>query len=128
MGLDQNAFSIKKADLPLLNTQEYFDGKLAIESIEELMYWRKHANLQGWATAIFDQTGQHEVFNGQNLVLVKDDLFELRQLVLKGELETATGFFWGTSDEEHDKMTLEFIDKALQAIDEDKVIIYTCSW
>jgi hypothetical protein len=128
MGLDQYAYSISKEDMNLLQTQEFLDGELGIESQEELMYWRKHANLNGHMERLYHQQGHMDSFNGQPLELDKEDLLELKEII-KGEgLEKATGFFWGYSEESDDPPTLEFIEKALQAINEGKVVYYCCSW
>jgi hypothetical protein len=128
MGLDQYAYSISKGDMDLLQTQEFLDGELGIESQEELMYWRKHADLNGYMEKMYHQQGHMHDFNGQPLELDKDDLLELKAIIEGDGLETASGFFWGYSTPEDDIPTLEFIDKALQAIKDGKVVYYCCSW
>lgn len=129
MGLDQYAYSISRDDMNLLQSQEYLDGELAIETQDELAYWRKHADLNGYMEKLYFQGGSmDETFNGQPLELDKEDLLELKRIVDADELETATGFFWGVSDERDKEPTLEFIQRALQAIEEGKVVYYCCSW
>ena len=128
MGLDQYAYSISKAEKPLLDTQEHYDGELAIESQDELAYWRKHADLNGWMTNLYHSKGGEGSFNGQILELTKEDVEELQRAVKEEGLETATGFFWGVSDERHDNETLAFIKKALKALKEGKIVYYCCSW
>ena len=114
--------------MDLLKTREYLDGELAIESQEELAYWRKHADLNGYMEEKYQRQGHMDDFNGQPLELDEGDLWELKKVVEDDALETATGFFWGASDERDKEPTLEFIDKALKAISEGKVVYYCCSW
>jgi hypothetical protein len=128
MGLDQYAYSISKSEMALLETQEYLDGELGIESQEELMYWRKHANLNGWMEEMYHRQGHMDSFNGQPLELDEADLLELKRKITEEGLDHASGFFWGSSSEQDDPPTLEFIDKALKAISEGKVVYYCCSW
>lgn len=128
MGLDQYAYSISKPEMDLLKTREYLDGELAIESQEELAYWRKHADLNGYMEKMYHRQGHMDDFNGQPLELDEADLLELKRVVEDDALEKATGFFWGSSDERDKEPTLEFIDKALQAVRDGKVVYYCCSW
>jgi hypothetical protein len=127
MGLDQYAYSVSKADRPLLDSQEYYDGEAVIESQEELAYWRKHADLNGWMTNLYHSKGGEGSFNGEILELNEDDLNSLQEAVKEG-LETATGFFWGVSDERHDNETVAFIKKALREVKKGNVVYYCCSW
>lgn len=128
MGLDQNAYAISKAEAALLDSQEYLDGELAIESEESLMYWRKHADLNQWMTDLYEKKGGKGSFNGQNLFLEQQDLLDLEDAVIEDALPHGEGFFWGESQPEDKGRTLGFIEAALKAIKEGKAVFYNCSW
>ena len=136
MGLDQFAFAEK-------------DGEQ-----EEIFYWRKHANLQGWMENLYIRRHgwkHHEemtpeewknltleekeesfdgdvrrVFNCESLKLSKKDLNQLEKDHEK--LEKVNGFFWGTSDEIHDERTKKFIAVARQKLNEGYDISYYSWW
>jgi len=108
MGLDQYAFATK--------------GEKKIE----LMYWRKHANLQGWMEERYAAKGGTEVFNCISLKLDKCDLLKLE--IEYSDLETATGFFWGQSHPDHDEATFDFISKAREYIKKGYTIEYDSWW
>jgi len=114
------------------------------EKVTKLTYWRKHANLQGYMENLWiskrsasgnpvepDTEGWFAgeiVFNCQPLRLTFQDLKELKEAIVNSRLPHTTGFFFGESDEEHDKETLDFIDKAMIAIAQDMEIYYSSWW
>lgn len=108
MGLDQYAFATKGED------------KI------ELMYWRKHANLQGWMENLYHARGGTESFNCIPVALDSDDLDRLEKEYTS--LETATGFFWGSSHPEDDQATADFISKAREYIKKGYTIEYDSWW
>ena len=108
MGLDQYAFATKGED------------KI------ELMYWRKHANLQGWMEELYSSKGGTEVFNCIPVELDEYDLDKLESEFNK--LEVATGFFWGSSRPEDDETTADFISKAREYIKKGYTIEYDSWW
>ena len=110
MGLDQFALTRKKNEKDTL-----------------IMEWRKHANLEGWMSDLYyEKGGEAEVFNCVELSLDKDDL--LRLLGEYQHLATATGSFWGVSNNYDLEQTKVFIESALQAIDDGYEVIYTSWW
>ena len=111
MGLDQYAFSRDGND---------DDGKV------EIMYWRKHANLEGWMANLYHARGGKGDFNCVNLQLFRKDIERLEREYL--DLDTAEGFFWGQSYPEHNSDTLSFISLAYEAIDSGRQVIYTSWW
>jgi hypothetical protein len=132
MGLDQYAYSISKHDKNLLDSDEYRDGELAIESEDKLTQWRKHANLNRWMSELAVKKGivsDEGDFNCQRLWLTPEDIDALEEAVCSaGGLPTGTGFFWGVSTLE-DKLTdLDFIRQARKALKQGKEVYYTCWW
>ena len=129
MGLDQNAYAISRHEANLLDSQEYKDGELAIESEEELMYWRKNADLQLWMSELAQSKGVVSdpfEFNCEKVWLTLDDIETLEQDYLNGEMPCGEGkgFLWGCYDDQ--KQTLEFIKKAKDALASGKAVYYTC--
>jgi hypothetical protein len=129
MGLDQNAYAISRHEANLLDSQEYKDGDLAIESEEELMYWRKNADLQLWMSELAQSKGVVSdpfEFNCEKVWLTLDDIETLEEDYLEGKMPKGEGkgFLWGCYDDE--KQTLEFIKKAKIALSDGKAVYYTC--
>lgn len=108
MGLDQYAFARK--------------GEEEIE----LMYWRKHANLQGWMENLYRKRGGDHLFNCIDLKLTSEDLVRLDKE--HRNLEKASGFFWGETSEAKIERTQEFIDNAFVKLTEGYEIIYSSWW
>ena len=111
MGLDQYAFSRKAGTT---------DNKA------ELMYWRKHANLEGWMRNLYYQRGGEGEFNCVDLRLFEGDVENLEKEYL--DLEHSEGFFWGNSRPEQNDDTMEFIRKAYKAIRAGDEVVYTSWW
>lgn len=108
MGLDQWAYARKNG-----------------ENIE-LMYWRKHANLEGWMADVYYNRGGELEFNCIELKLSREDILSLEEE--HNLLDKQTGFFWGESYDNDIKDTQTFIEKALVKLDEGYDIIYTSWW
>jgi hypothetical protein len=108
MGLDQYAFASK--------------GEERIE----LAYWRKHANLQGWMQDLYEEKGGTGSFNCTPVELDDDDLDKLERE--HTSLETATGFFWGTSHPSGDVLVADFISKAREYIKKGYTVEYDSWW
>ena len=109
MGLDQYAFARKKG-----------------QDDSQIMYWRKHSNLEGWMADLYKSRGGKGEFNCVELKLSLEDLSRL-----EGEyknLKPASGFFWGQSHPEDDDATEDFLTMAYKAIDDGFEIIYTSWW
>ena len=111
MGLDQYAFATKGDDK------------------QEIWYWRKHANLEGYMADLYAKRGGTETFNCESVELDEFDLDALEDEVQSySGLQEASGFFWGVSDDEHDDETIEFIKKARKYIQNGYKISYTSWW
>lgn len=129
MGLDQTAYAISRNEAHLLDSQEYKDGDLAIESEEELMYWRKNADLQLWMSELAQSKGVVSDpfdFNCQKVWLTLDDIQTLEEDYQNGEMPSGEGkgFLWGGYDDREN--TLTFITKAKEALASGKAVYYTC--
>jgi hypothetical protein len=123
MGLDQFAYAIDN------------NGEK-----EELAYWRKHPNLQGWMQNLWENKGCPGLtednsgnmlgdFNCIPLELNIDDLDDLEDAVRGSGLPETRGFFFGdNSDDEYKEQDLEFIRKAREAIDAGVTVVYDSWW
>jgi hypothetical protein len=123
MGLDQWAFAIDN------------NGEK-----EELAYWRKHPNLQGWMENLWESKGRpnaHEDkdhsgmsdFNCVQLELTEEDLDSLEQDITNASLPDTVGFFFGSnSDAVYGQQDLEFVQKAREALDNGLTVVYDSWW
>lgn len=123
MGLDQFAFSVNN------------NGDK-----EELAYWRKHPNLQGWMENLWEEKGRPGLpddyesngmgdFNCIPLELTREDIEDLEDAILNNILPKTTGFFFGNdSDDEYRESDLEFVQKAKQALDSGLTVMYDSWW
>jgi hypothetical protein len=118
MGLDQFAFAVAS------------NG-----SKEEIAYWRKHPNLQGWMESLWESKGRpnahkdDDSFNCVELELTKEDLDNLETAVTNASLPDTVGFFFGSnSDVEYGRQDLEFIQKAREALDSGLTVVYDSWW
>ena len=109
MGLDQYAYARKA------NGEE-----------EEIFYWRKHANLQGWMENLYISKGGVEDFNCERVYLEEDDIDKLEND--HRSLEKAEGFFWGASNKSDEERTQEFIEIARDCLKNGWVVYYTSWW
>ena len=122
MGLDQYAY---------VNSED--------DTRNELAYWRKHPNLQGWMEQLWVSKGRpipedlKESFDGSfNCIpveLTMEDLQELELDVLYGELPGTTGFcYGGDSDAVYKEQDLKFIMDAKQEIVAGNRVFYSSWW
>lgn len=118
MGLDQNAFSVDT------------DGQK-----HEIMYWRKHPNLQGWMEQLWISKGRpgakedDPVFNCVDVELSLEDIEALEYAVQESQLPKTEGFFFGgNSDEEYWEQDLEFIQRSKELLASGAKIFYTSWW
>ena len=109
MGLDQYAFARNGNDKDI-----------------KIMEWRKHANLEGWMSDLYQSRGGKEEFNCIELKLEAKDIADLKREHLN--LVPASGFFWGSSSSAKDDQTSEFISSAEKYLSEGYEIIYTSWW
>ena len=107
---------------------------------EELAYWRKHPNLQGWMENLWESKGRPGLtednsgnmlgdFNCIPVELNIDDLDDLEDAVRGSALPETAGFFFGSnSDNEYKEEDLEFIRKAREALDSGLTVVYDSWW
>ena len=136
MGLDQFSYRIKKGFItkPVdFETESYNEETEEHEVLcdkEELHYWRKHPNLQGWMENLYyEKDGESESFNCVNVQLTWEDLEQLEKDIKEGDLPETCGFFFGNdSDEYYKEETLEFIEKGLDSIKNGYDVNYSSWW
>jgi hypothetical protein len=121
MGLDQYAYIASKA-----NT-EWDDS-----SRQDVSYWRKHPNLQGWMEKLAQEKGvQYDTFNGVELELTWEDIDKLEKDIKSGQVSElgTTGFFFGDpSDEHYREQDLEFCVNAKAELFLKRKVFYNSSW
>ena len=136
MGLDQFSYRIKKGFItkPVdFSTEKYNEETEEHEVLcekEEIHYWRKHPNLQGWMEELYyEKGGESPEFNCVNVQLTWEDLEKLEQNIKEGLLPETCGFFFGNnSDEEYREETLEFVGKGLESIKNGYDVYYSSWW
>lgn len=103
----------------------------------DVVYWRKHADLNEYFTSLYykktPEAFQVEEFNLTRLILTKEDILELiekikQELAKPGSVfEEGNGFFWGETDLEDWKYTLDKLNMALETTDfENETLYYEC--
>jgi hypothetical protein len=121
MGLDQYAYIASKA-----NT-EWDDS-----SRQDVSYWRKHPNLQGWMEKLAERKGlQYDSFNGIEVELTWEDIDKLEKDIKSGtvaELGTRGFFFGDFSDEHYREQDLEFCTNAKAELFLKRKVFYNSSW
>jgi hypothetical protein len=121
MGLDQYAYIASKA-------QTDWDDN----SRQEIAYWRKHPNLQGWMEKLFfEKGGECDTFNGVELELTWDDIDKLEKDIKSGEVPKlgTTGFFFGNpSDDYYYEDDLKFCIDAKAELFLGRKVFYNSSW
>lgn len=127
MGLDMFAYKMK------YNPSKEVDFKEEIQGVapSELHYWRKHPNLHGWMEQLYRQKGGGGInFNGDPVVISKEDLDKLAVSIIDEELPDTEGFFFGQSynNEEERQDDLDFVKKAHRAIEEGYTVYYDSWW
>ena len=121
MGLDQYAYIANKA-----NTEWNDDCR------QDVAYWRKHPNLQGWMEKLAEQKGLHyDVFNGVELELTWEDVDNLESDIRSGVLSImdTKGFFFGNpSDDYYLEQDLQFCINAKAELFLGRKVFYNSSW
>jgi hypothetical protein len=139
MGLDQYAFA-RKGDR-IETTEDYtyqdFDGNthteqrtsISYEEENEIAYWRKHPNLQGWMEQLWREKGGEGEFNCVDFELTAADLDQLEYDMGFNQLPETQGFFFGNnSDDYYKEADEEFIREARQYLSDGYKIVYTSWW
>ena len=121
MGLDQYAYIAGK-----YNT-DWDDS-----SRQEVAYWRKHPNLQGWMEKLAEAKGmEYDTFNGVEVELTWDDIDQLEKDIKSGQVSElgTTGFFFGNpSDDYYREHDLEFCVNAKAELFLGRKVFYNSSW
>ena len=143
MGLDQYAYAAMRAGQRDdwwegaemdADTKEYVNPNLTRP--RQLMYWRKHPNLQGWMQQLWesrDRPGADDdsdtQFNGVELELEWRDIEQLESAIQRRRLPATTGFFFGdNSDDYYIEQDLEFCREARAALFLGERVFYNSSW
>jgi len=108
---------------------------------EELAYWRKHPNLQGFMENLWEEKGRPNItkeqqdsvmgsdFNCVDLELTLEDIDALEASVRGEELPETGGFFFGDcSDEHYKEEDLEFCANARKALADGQTVVYSSWW
>ena len=123
MGLDQFSYSIDS------------EGNKT-----ELAYWRKHPNLQGYMSDLWEEKGKPGLaedssgdmlgdFNCIPLELTREDIEDLEDTILNNTMPKTVGFFFGNdSDDHYRNQDLEFVQNARQALDNGSKVYYDSWW
>ena len=121
MGLDQYAYVASKA-------QADWDDP----SHQEIAYWRKHPNLQGWMEKLAEKKNvQYSTFNGVEIELTWDDIDKLEKDIKAGVvagLDTEGFFFGKPSDDYYYEKDLEFCINAKAELFLGRKVFYNSSW
>ncbi len=120
MGLDMYAFATAEKIVSQVNFE--------VNESEEIHYWRKHPDLNGWMEALYREKGGYAEFNCVNVQLSEEDLERLERDVTAAELPFTQGLFFGTSNGSEVDDDLAFIVKARKAISAGKSVLYTSWW
>ena len=98
---------------------------------EELFYWRKHPNLQGWMYDLHKNRGctcTEGEFNGVRVRLNLEDINQLEKDVNDNNLPHTEGFFFSHSVPEDKVRDLEFIKLAREALAQGCGVYYDSWW
>jgi hypothetical protein len=116
MGLDQYVFEVPPNHPP-------------DELVNELFYWRKHADLQGWMEQLWrtkTNPPEDESMNCQQVSLTLEDILQLE--LVYDQLPYTTGFFFGTSNKFSNHDTASFIKLAKASLLNGNKLFYTADW
>ena len=126
----------KEAFLELNKTEESKSLLKAIKNTEEVAYWRKHSDLNGYMRDLYYGKGGAGDFNCKPLLLSKEDVEHIiidhkAHLDKDNEysIEESRGFFWGESDMDNWKQSLKDFEKIIEETDwNNSTIYYSCWW
>jgi hypothetical protein len=131
MGLDQYAFARKGEPRTVKGTNIFGQESDFVEydENEEIAYWRKHPNLQGWMENLYREKGGEDEFNCVDVELTHEDLDRLAKDLNDAALPHTEGFFFGSdSDDYYVDADRDFIKAARQALDNGYTVVYTSWW
>lgn len=129
MGLDMYAWRVRKEHA--IGDFEIARNESGDSEVEEIFYWRKHHDLHGWMERLYrEKGGDAESFNCVKVRLTKEDLDRLVSDVSGNRLPQTTGFFFGNNPPDFESMAqdMEFISKAIEAIEAGDAVYYDSWW
>ena len=129
MGLDQYGYATPDTgDLPDVDLKWCDDQGNNIRPRAKICQWRKHADLHRYFERLyFERGGTDPDFNCTTLRLTGTDIAILADVVQRDLLpKNEGGFFFGESLPEDKYLTLEFIIRAMEAINSGMAIYYDC--
>lgn len=89
----------------------------------EMFCWIKEGNLDNWMQKLYENNGGKEEFNRINILLTKEDLYQLQKDLLNNN-----SYFVKYCSQEEINEYLQFITVALKNIQEGYSIYYQNSW
>lgn len=95
----------------------------------EIAYFRKHSDLQGWMCELWESKGNNpdeEDFNCIPLELSVEDIDNLQAYAEGKDQKKHSGFFWGSSCQEDWEKTVSICPKLKNSINEGKKVFYYC--
>ena len=125
MGLDQYLVARKR---------DTNSSDIAAEpASEQICYWRKHSNLQGYMQNLALKKGvvsDVDQFNCIDLHLNLKDLDEIREVIKSSGLPVTKGFFFGSSHSDQSELEQDLIafDEAESYLRMGWDVIYSCWW
>lgn len=145
MGLDQYAYIAARNGQrdEFYEGADWVDGDLVNPNMskpQEIAYWRKHPNLQGWMERLWidklakegkspEDSEWGSSFNGVELELTREDIDQLESDVKNGLLPATGGFFFGNnSDDYYREQDLEFCRRARADLFSGAKVFYNSSW
>lgn len=139
MGLDQYAYVASKAgqrdEFHEDAVWDAVEGKFVNKKVSEpqdIAYWRKHPNLQGWMEKLYrERGGDCEMFNCIELELTWEDVDRLEKDIKAGEVSklNTEGFFFGSpSDDYYKEQDLQFCVDAKAELFLKRRVFYNSSW
>ena len=123
-----------------MGLDQYAYVSSAEDSRNEIAYWRKHPNLQGWMEQLWESKGRpldgmsdpelfNDSFNCIPIELTMEDIEKLEKDILYGGLPGTSGFFFGeTSDDYYKQQDLKFVMDAKQEIIAGNKVFYSSWW
>ena len=118
MGLDMFAYKVPEKDV-----RGDFKFKRS-KRVVELDYWRKRHDLHWWFENLYTDKGGKKLFNCVPLKLELEDLDQLEEDIRNKNLPEP---IFEKRDID-DKLDLEFIEKARQAISDGYAVYYDSWW
>ena len=134
MGLDQYAYINAQKEV----THDPDTNREIVDVMCENEYvWRKHARLQEFMERLWTKKTGRDAgeLNCNHMALSKSDLEELKKTIEDSyiDCESPGGFFYGHQHqqeqmEEYYEHDMEFVTRALKAVEKGETVLYSCWW